>query len=51
MMSAILRSKIERELAKHSDVEKAFHHVKLNTGVSQCDVFVEKFLSREQTYG
>jgi hypothetical protein len=51
LLSAILRSKIDRELIKHSDVEKAFHNIKLNTGVSQCDLFVEKYLTREQTYG
>lgn len=32
-------------------MEKAFHNIKLNTGVTQSDVFVEKYLSREQTYG
>lgn len=51
LLSAILRSKIERELNKHHDVEKAFHNIKLNTGVSQSDQFVEKYLTREQTYG
>lgn len=51
LVSSILKSKIERELAKHSEIEKAFHNIKLHTGITHCDVFVEKFLNREQDYG
>jgi hypothetical protein len=51
LLGSILKSKIERELSKHSDIEKAFHNIKLHTGVTHCDVFVEKFLNREQDYG
>ena len=51
LLNCILRSKISRELARHSRVEKTFQTIKLNTGVGQADVLVEKYLLREQTYG
>lgn len=50
-MHIILKNKISRELSAHEAIEKTFQRIKLATGISQADVFVEKYLMREQTYG
>ncbi|OMJ94646.1 hypothetical protein SteCoe_2138 [Stentor coeruleus] len=46
-----LRKKLEKEVVKGVSIEQAFQKIKAATGVSDINEIVEKFLTREESYG
>lgn len=50
-LHCILKAKINRELLENEKIEKSFQAIKVNTGVGQAEELVEKYLTREETYG
>eukprot|EP00825_Cyclidium_porcatum_P042829 TRINITY_DN5934_c0_g1_i6.p1 TRINITY_DN5934_c0_g1~~TRINITY_DN5934_c0_g1_i6.p1 ORF type:complete len:182 (-),score=48.67 TRINITY_DN5934_c0_g1_i6:375-920(-) len=50
-LSQMLKDKMDREMNKFKVVEQAFQKIKQATGVSEAQEIINKFLTREQTYG
>lgn len=51
MVSKLLRDKMDREMHKFFVVESAFKTIKIATGVTDAETFVQKFLNKEAAYG
>jgi hypothetical protein len=47
----LLKRKIEAEMDKFRLVEKAYQEIKTTTGVSDATEIMNRFLSKEKTYG
>lgn len=48
--SAFLKNKMEKEMKRTADIEKAFQTIRAATGLSDVQDIVNRFLTREQTY-
>ena len=48
--SAFLKSKMEKEMFRTSEIEQAFQKIRAATGYSDVQDIVNKFLGRETTY-
>lgn len=49
--SFFLKRKMDRELARFQVVEDAFKQIKLNTGISDPNEIMRKYIGREEIYG
>lgn len=49
--SAFLKQKMKKEMAGKQEFEKAFQTIRQNTSCADVQEIVQKFLTREQTYG
>jgi len=50
LWSQFFKRKMEREMEKYSQIEKAFQTIRTTTGNSDVKEMVTKFMTREQTY-
>lgn len=50
-VNRLLRDKMDGEMLKFMAVETAFKNIKICTGVSDVNTFVDKFLNKESAYG
>lgn len=50
-VECILRDKMAREMVKFNVVETAFQNIKTATGINTADELVQKYLTKEATYG
>ena len=50
LYSSFLKRKMEKEMADHQIVEDAFQQIRTDTGFSDVNEIVHRFLTREQTY-
>lgn len=48
--SSFLKVKMEKEMKRTHDIEKAFQDIRAQTGLSDVQEIVNRFLTREQTY-
>lgn len=47
LLSSFLKKKMEREMKQNQEVEDAFQKIRTDTGVSDVNEIVHKFLTRE----
>jgi len=45
-----MKKKMEKEMRKSAQIDEAFKAIKTETGISDVQEMVKKFLTREQTY-
>jgi hypothetical protein len=50
-LKGFFKFKMEKLIAKYSQVEISFHKMKQATSIKNSNQFIEKFLNREETYG
>ena len=50
LWNAFMRKKMDREMRESQGIDEAFKKIKTNTGITDVQEMVHKFLSREQTY-
>jgi len=50
LWSAFLKNKMEKEMQRTADIENAFQKIRAETGLSDVQEIVHKFLTREQNY-
>jgi len=50
LWNVFLRKKMEQEMAASEQIDNAFKAIKTETGVTDVQEMVKKFLTREQTY-
>lgn len=50
LWSAFMKKKMEKEMNRHMAVEEAFQSIRTETGFSDVNEIVHRFLTREQTY-
>ncbi|CAD8050457.1 unnamed protein product [Paramecium primaurelia] len=51
VVHSLLKNKMEKEMEKFKVVETAFQEIKTATGISEAQEIVQKFLTKEATYG
>ncbi|CAD8128258.1 unnamed protein product [Paramecium sonneborni] len=51
VVHSLLKNKMEKEMDKFRIVETAFQEIKTATGISEAQEIVQKFLTKEATYG
>ncbi|CAD8057422.1 unnamed protein product [Paramecium primaurelia] len=51
VVHSLLKNKMEKEMEKFQVVETAFQEIKTATGISEAQEIVQKFLTKEATYG
>jgi hypothetical protein len=50
LWNAFMKKKMEKEMRKSAQIDEAFKAIKTETGISDVQEMVKKFLTREQTY-
>lgn len=50
LWNVFLRKKMKQEMEKSAQIDEAFKAIKTETGVTDVDQMVKKFLTREETY-
>lgn len=50
-LAFFLKKKMERELKRFDVVEEAFKQIKTNTGISDPNEIIRKYIGREEIYG
>ncbi|CAD8062860.1 unnamed protein product [Paramecium sonneborni] len=51
VVHSILKNKMQKEMKKFEIVEEAFQEIKTATGIQEAQEVVQKFLTKESTYG